>query len=284
MRNYALFLALIFLIAVVNGGGCNIFNDVSDKNSDAAVLDDVKNLANRGLWNDAILKWGLLSPTGQADREAKVLLASAYSGRGGLDIVTLIDTLNTNVGGGATSLFSQLMQSFRGATIGKYLDQIQAETILKSVGSPASARTVDENVMMLFVQFAKLGTLFAAVADTDADGVVDAGYDNCTDHDVTQGREIATAIGIINDCLSAIGEDIAGDSLGDLTAACASYAGMCGITDTGSVDATMERTARTLAGENNLSVGLGVAANNDICEITAPFGACSGAAPNNLCP
>src|SRR5580698_7526723 len=96
---------IVLLVAFVNGGGCNVYNDISNKNSDAAILDDIQNLIDKRLWTDAILKFALLSPAAGQQASTVVLLASAYAGRGGLDLVSLIAALNNNSSGGTNTLF-----------------------------------------------------------------------------------------------------------------------------------------------------------------------------------
>ncbi|MCC6278051.1 MAG: hypothetical protein IT289_09070 [Oligoflexia bacterium] len=283
---------MIFIVclALSNMGGCNLFTEMSDKTSDEVISDDVVNLIDRGLWNDAILKWNTLSPAAQAKRENKVLLASAYAGRGRLDTLAVISSLNTNASGADLPLFAILMTAFKRAQTYHFDDQTIAEQILTSIG-PNTSRTIDENILMAFVAMAKIGTLMAAIADTDGDGVVDGGFDNCTDFTNTQSAHIVTAVSNLLLSLQASGTTIANSSVDDLSSNCAAIdPTFCEITDVNSVTALQIRASNTLAGENNLNIGLEVRSGSPQYEFTDPCPSCPGGSvaaappPNNLCP
>lgn len=281
MKKIFVYWICIVFLAVTGGGGCNVFNDISNKNSDAAKIDDVINLIDKGLWNDAVLKLQTLSPSGQAQRSVQVLFATAYAGRGGLDVLNLANSLSS--ASSSTSIFTTLMKSFKGATIGNFNDQTVAEGYIQGISLNASGRTSDENLLMIFIEFAKLGTLFAARADTNADGVLDATYNSCTAHNAFESAHIVTALGILVDALAETGSAIANQSTSTLTSFCSLYNGACNTLQVGSTTLLQQQTGRTLAGETHLAVGLGVAAQKDICEFTAPQGNCQ-LSGTPLCP
>src|SRR5947209_7787708 len=130
MTKKASFALILLAIALSNVGGCNLFSEVSDKTSDNAVIDDVNNLIDRGLWNDAVLKWYTLSSAGQNRRDAKLVLATAYAGRGGLDLINLVVALNNNASSGSQTLFQFLVTAFKGSKINSFWDELRAEGIM----------------------------------------------------------------------------------------------------------------------------------------------------------
>lgn len=251
-------------IALTNVGGCNAFNDLYDKNTDEAIVEDINKLIDARLWSDAVDKWYTLSATAQTSRTNLVLLANAYAGRGGLDTISLLNSLAS---GGGGNLFTMLMSSFTGATISDYNDEVTAANIMLNISATAAGRTTDENVFLLSVELAKLGTLVAATGDLDLDGTVDATYDNCA-LSSGQGDEVITAIGNISDILAVIGTGSTGGSLTALTNACASLGGACAVTLTSGVTPVMSQAGRTLVGESNLGVGLAAPYNDPYCQLS----------------
>src|SRR5438309_2337922 len=102
MRKSWMIIAVLF-IALSNGGGCNVFNEVAIKNTDVAIIDDVNNLVDAGLWNDAILKWGTLSADAKSKRANILLIATCYAGRGGLDLINLATNISASSSSGTPS-------------------------------------------------------------------------------------------------------------------------------------------------------------------------------------
>ena len=258
------FLSLILVIALVNGGGCNLFSEMSGKGSDEAIIDDVNNLMDKGLWNDAVLKWQLLTPDTKSTRAAKLLLASAYAGRGGLNLINLIISLTNNSTGGSKTLFELLMTSFTGSRYINVEDQISAQNQIFSISSSATSRTVDENIFLVFVEFAKIGTILATYADTDGDKVLDPTFDNCSYAKLPRAysAELVVAIAAIIKSIDAAGSTIAQQSLSTVTSACQNAifvaTGFCDTVDVNAVTQFQIDAARTLIGENNLGLGLKV--------------------------
>jgi hypothetical protein len=279
-------MTLILLAALVSGGGCNIFGDMADKTSDDAIIAEINNLIDAGLWNDAILKWNLLSSSAQAKRENKLLRASAYAGRGGLDILRIISNINT----GGANFFTILMKAFRTSQDRHISDEITAESIIVSISPSSSLRTIDENVFLLFVEFAKIGTTLAFYADADADQVVDASFDNCTaTYNSLHLKHLLSGIANIIDIIATIGTSLGGTPLKNLNSACSSLGvpGICAKTDASTVTPAEELVVKTLIGESHLAVGLGVSNSVDTREFTTPVTAhgdpCAGVAPC-ICP
>ncbi|MBK9294609.1 MAG: hypothetical protein IPM57_09210 [Oligoflexia bacterium] len=266
MKRHIVFLFLVICIGLTNGGGCNMFGDLSNKNSDEAIIEDVKKFIDRQMWTDAINKWQLLSPGGQALRANKVILASAYAGWGGLNTVTLFTSLGNM---GSSTLFAFLMDAFKGKTTADFDKQVIAEGIMQTISVDAADRTADENIFLLFIEFAKIGTLLAGTGDLDGDGAVDATYENCTDLTATQGAHIATGIGNIIDILTVTGTSLAGSTLSDIqTNFCTPFPAVCAMKQVSDVDAAGIQVGKTLAGESNLGIGLAAPTNDPYCQLS----------------
>lgn len=277
---------IILVVAMANGGGCNYFNDFSTKNSDDAIIDDIINYMDHSQWNEAVGKLSQVSASGQQRRTFKVVAATAYAGRGGLDLIGLINSINANTGGSARTFFQLLMVAFAGSSISKYDDEVIAQSYMFSISTNPVSRTADENIFLVFVEFAKLGTLFAARADTDANGVVDPTFDNCSTSMITdaQAGEVIVAIGTIITSLTAAGSTVAQTALANIYSACTAATAfdpnICYTTSASSVSSIMRRVSRTLIGETNSGVGLAVTAYAGTIQLIAPF----NAPPANLCP
>jgi hypothetical protein len=260
---------LLMTVAMANVGGCNLYTEMSRKDSDEAIVIEVKKLIDASLWTDAIAKWNTLSTAGQAVRANKVLLASAYAGAGGLNMLRLAQSLQSGMG--TSTLFQFLLSLFKGNSYLNYTRQVAAQDIMLGISATASGRTGDENTFLLFVELAKLGTLFAALADSTQTGTVDATWDNCA-MSAGDGAQIITGLGNIFDILTAIGTSLVGANLAALQAACVPIEvlvpGACTTTDATTVSASMIQIGQTLAGESNLGIGLAAPYNDPYCQLT----------------
>ena len=295
MGKRCLIYIVVLLAALANGGGCNVFNDMSNKKSDDAIIDDINNLIDGGFWNDAVLKLSLISAAGLQRRDVKILEASAYAGRGGLDTINLITALNNNSSGGAKTLFQMLASTFKGATTSSFNDEVRAQNFIFSISNIATNRTVDENIFMVFIEFAKLGTLLAAVADTNGDGIIDPLFDNSNLAMLTnaQAAEVVVGISVILTSLNAAGSTIGSQSLGGATAACTAISAVdptfCSTVDPSAVTGIQLQFARTLVGENAAGIGLNAAVTHQgagtNCElISADVCQANAVVPKCLCP
>jgi hypothetical protein len=282
---------IVLSAALVNGGGCNVYNDISNKKSDASILDDIRHLIDRGYWDDAIQKFSLLSPAAFQQASTVQLKASAYAGRGGLSLISLISALAANTSSGSKTLFQLLMSAFPSANYTRYHDILTAQTLMlqlaPSTPSTLTQLTLDEGIFLIFVEFAKLGTLFTAIADLDNDGTLDLAFDNCNKANLSDGdaAEVGAAIGIILTVLTNTGSSIGLTSVSGLQTLCASFpAGSCAITNPNDnafqSNPLVLQALRTLVGETNSGIGLKVVANASTFEFAAPM----NVPPANLCP
>jgi hypothetical protein len=192
-RKNRIFLFSLSAILMLVSCSQNALLESAKRDTDAALLFEAKKKMNSSLWTDAITMIGRMSAAGQAERATKVTLASAYAGRCGLDLIRLADQISNSAG---TNFFSLLGSSMRAATAPSVTDCIAAETTLLAISSDPTALTADENMMLSFIGFSKIGAILAAYADLDDDGSADAGFDACDTADIPEAmvRQFGTGI------------------------------------------------------------------------------------------
>lgn len=275
MRAFKIMMILCFYI--FTGCSVNILSEFGDKTTDEALLFDAKMKIDEGDWTSAIEKFAEMSDDFRDERDVRALEASAYAGRCGLRFLDLIDIF-TNIG--STLLFRELMESFPGATAAQATDCAQAETLIKQIDATATNRTVDENLLMAFLSFVKIGVILSANADANGDGVPNwASGDACSAVNITDANvnQIGTAIANANASLSAVGSasNIGGGQLDSLEQFCAvlddapldATYDFCSALNTTDMTANMRRALRSIIQENQY-VGIGSCNNtfvNCIC-------------------
>ncbi|CAM6001622.1 unnamed protein product [Sphagnum balticum] len=267
---------------IVIFGGCgNIFTSVSPQNTDAALFDTATNQVDGSQWTLAIATLNEMSAAALATTEAQDLLAAAYAGRGGLNLLNLIQDLG-NIG--STTLFTELLKIYDGSGQSQFSDEVTAEGIIQNIGPLAANRSLNENTLMVGIELAKLGTLIAARADPNDTGVYSASFNSCRTITPSDATQVVTAIGNLIDSFSSVSASIPGLSLGAIATDCATLGTLCTVTTASAVTANEIRLARTLVGETNLQIGLAVASQTGYCELSPPVvGTCQGAA-DTLCP
>lgn len=222
---------LTFVIAFGGAAVCNtacnknVFLESAKTDTDAALLFEAKKQMNSSSWAAAITLIGKMSTDARASRETKTTLASAYAGKCGLNLIRLADQI---ANAGTTHVFSILLTAFRGATVTSIADCSQAETLLISISSTASGRTADENILLAFIDFAKIGSVLATYADTNVDGTADPGFDSCNTAQLPDAmlREVGTGLTLAVASLSASGGSIGAGLATSVNAACAQLAGV----------------------------------------------------------
>jgi hypothetical protein len=165
-------------------------------------------------WSSAIDAIESMSVSGQARRDTKYVLASAYAGRCGLELLSLADSIANGVG----TIWPTLLSAMRVATSVEVADCQSAESTLMSIGT-FNQLTVEENVLLAFVAFAKMGAVLAASGiDTDNDGARDGGsFNACTNNsaNITSAmvKELGTGITIAASALAASGSSVASGAI-----------------------------------------------------------------------
>lgn len=200
-------LSLLFLAPLLLGNGeCNTFIGSADKNSDDALMYEARQKVNDGDYDGALEVIANLSTSRRQSHEGRVLEATALSGKCGLDFIKLAKDIVDGID--ANQLFKVLGANMRAATSYDYC--AQAETVL--LGTQASEMTSDDQIFLVFLEFAKLGAILAASGAIDANGSVVPTYDSCTDLDDDATGHIGTAITIAINAIAASGISVAGST------------------------------------------------------------------------
>lgn len=243
----------------------NILQEFATTDSDEALLFSAKQLINRGDYTGALTKFADMSTTFAAQRDVISLHASAYLGLcSDLDFVDLVTAIGSM---GATRFMPWLMNTFRNGTANKATNCEAAETLMKSIASDAASRTSDENFLMIFISFAKMGAILSLWGDSGTpDGTVDGGRDPCNAGQLSSAnaKELATGLNIAVDSLGHIGSSTLGSSVTTTAATvCAAlppgYLSLCSTpaqVDTTSISASEESGMRSIVNESQ-DVGLG---------------------------
>lgn len=217
--------ALLICLAMSAPLGCsqNAFLESAKKDTDPALLFEARKKMNSSNWTEAIALINRMSATGLAQRETKVILASAYAGECGLNLIRMADQI---ANAGSTNLFAVLLSSQQTATAASVTACQSAETTLASISAVAAERTADENTMMAFIGFTKIGAVLATYADTNDDGTADVGFDSCNTGTLPDAmlREIGTGVTIAVSSLVASGGSIASGVADSVSNACADIA------------------------------------------------------------
>lgn len=270
MQKY-LGLIILFLLASCSK---NIFDEIADKETPAAIYFQAKREINKGNYSLAITLLESLDDSYLQVRERVPVYASAYAGRCGLVFLTLLDNIQ-NAGSG--SVLVTLMSGFPGALASHVTDCMRAETILESLGG-ITARSSDENLLMAFVSLAKIGAILASLADTDRNGTADAGFNQCDATDLPEAmvREVGAGIAVTLLSLTAVGTSYVDDAMADITSLCQlnpNLAAVCTNIDPAVFTAPQVQALRYAIGSNDF--GVNSCGNRN-------FTAC--AAANPVCP
>lgn len=215
-------IGLSFILGFLTACSVNILQEFSIVESDDVLFFDAQKLVTDGQYAAALTKFSSMSSDYQALRTVRVWRASAYLGlctsKDFLDFLSSIPTIT------GSNLFFGMMVAFQGGNATKQTNCQSAETELRSISSSAAARTADENLLMVFLGFAKIGTILSRYADASpADGVVDAGFLACASGSIPDSgvTQVGTAINLILDSLTNIGSStVASGALTGVSTAC----------------------------------------------------------------
>ncbi len=209
-----------FILLVALGCSENIFDEIADKDTNEAKFFAAKQRLNERAYSEAIDILESIEPVYLQARDRIPVYASAYSGRCGLEFLTLLESLQ-NTSGGSQTLFTLLMGAFPGALPTNVQDCMNAEEIIEFIGDE-SARNGDENLLLAFNSLAKIGTILSSLADTDDNGSADATFDQCnnTDFPDEMVRELGHSLGLTIVSLQAIGTDYIEGATDEVQALC----------------------------------------------------------------
>ncbi len=271
-RAWVVLIAAI-VAATVSACNKNAFTESAKKDTDAALLFEARKQMNTLSWSDAITLINKMSAGGLAARSTKAALASAYAGRCGLNLIRMADKIST---AGTTPIFAVLLSTLKGATVSSIADCQLAETTLNSISASAASRSADENVMMAFIGFAKIGAVLALYGDTNADGTVDPTFDSCSVAQLPDAmlREVGTGLTIAVASLSASGGSVGAALAASVNAACVQAA---------AIDPTFDFCAVQIASAfsvNQVKVLGGLVKSTD----SPGLGTCAGSLATCVCP
>src|SRR6056297_313761 len=108
MKKWVLLSCLFFNVSCSE----NIFDEIADKDTDEAIFFQAKQQINSRNYGTAITLLESLTPSYLTARERIPVYSSAYSGRCGLEFLTLLNSLQNTTSG---TLLGILMQGFPGA-------------------------------------------------------------------------------------------------------------------------------------------------------------------------
>ena len=245
------FVSIVVAFFFCNSCGVNYLRDLSDKNTDAAKLEDAKKSINSNPsdYDAAIAKILSMSSEAQGTLEVKKILAGAYAGKCGLNFLSFIKGLTTDPSA-PTSLFEKLMIAMR-TQVPDLPSCTQAENLVVSLGSAAN-RPSNVNFFFAIYGFAKVGLFLRSFADPDASGTVEAPFDSCSPAQFPDNavNQVITGLGIafenISTILSVISNSAFGTEILDFQAQCEAIlgAGNCSVTDTSLINGTMRDLMR----------------------------------------
>ncbi|GEM_PF-1787821 len=179
-KNLASAAGLIVLICIVNLGCHNVFSDLANKTTDDALFYQAQQQINASNYDGAVSTIQTMSNGGQAARSTRDLLASAYAGSCGLNLLGLSTALSSL---GNNTLFQSLLTQYQSGVALQVTKCGSAESVLKAL----SNRTPDESLLLAFTELVKIGRQLSIVADLNHDGFADATFDSCamSDADAT---------------------------------------------------------------------------------------------------
>lgn len=220
-------------LTIVSCGG-NLWEAMSNKTSDAALVEDIRYLVNKQRFTEAIELIEDNPELVPANRTEKMLFASAYAGGCGLTFAEVFESLETASG----SPMKFMMSAFTN----KIIDPAKCHTAqqyLESIGA-VGVRSVTENIALFLVGFGKVGTYLRNRADTSVagigDGTVDATFDSCDNTDLPRAdiKQVITGFGLMIENISALGSNVSptlSTDIANLTLACTGLGMDCTETD-----------------------------------------------------
>lgn len=267
---------ILFILLNLSCSG-NILKEFANKETDQALEKEARKLINKRDYAGALLVLERMSETYRARREVVHLRASAHGGLCGLDYIQLVLDLEDL---GNERLLVFLMQAFSGGTDFKINQCILAEEALKAA-IPLGARDLDEHIFMIFLNFAKVGTILSRYADTDNDGEVDSDFNDACDNDQLVDdddhvKHIGTGLASLILSFSEAGTSlpVGDDAIGTVSDFCDNFPpiladyNFCQFTDVEAITADMVKGIRTVVNEDQ-AIGLG-SCSGDVLACACP--------------
>lgn len=207
----------------------NIFAPFANKVTDEALLYQAELDINSRDYDTAVDRIQQMTPSGQAQREAQILLATAYSGQCGFEFFRFFSNLSS-ADFSAASLFLISMQAFKQVNIVPPSCGL-AEALLSELNTSGTPLSNDQQLFSVILSFAKMGVFLRNRADVDStsfngDGIVDVGWDACDDTKMSDNDVAEVLLGLARFITSAsllgsaLGSADFDSSVGSLSALC----------------------------------------------------------------
>ena len=163
--------------AKMNAPICLVPANGSTESADERLYSEGVREDNAHEYSQVLYLISLMSDEFAGQRKVVALKAAAQLGICGMDAASFVEALaNDN---GATRVFPFLVSQFTHSSSERIGACKAAEANLASIG-PADQRTEDENLLMVFISFAKIGNILNLYPDQDQDGFADYGADVCS--------------------------------------------------------------------------------------------------------
>ena len=172
--------ALGLFLCLLNLGCHNVFSDLANKTTDDALFYQAQQQINASNYDGAVSTIQTMSNGGQAARSTRDLLASAYAGSCGLNLLGLSTALS-NLGN--NTLFESLLTQYQSGVALQVTKCVSAEAVLNAL----SNRTADESLLLAFTELVKIGRQLSINTDLNQDGFADVAFNSCamSDADAT---------------------------------------------------------------------------------------------------
>lgn len=244
--------------------GGNLYQAMSGKTSHDAIVEEVKNLTNDQRYSEAIALIEA-NPNMVTDREDKFLFAAAYAGGCGLTFASIFESLATASG----SPMEFAKDAFTTTpVVPAYC--YSAQQWIEAIGA-AGVRTTNENIAMFLIGLAKVGTYLRSRADADMDGVLDVGYDSCSNTSLPRAdvKQVITGFGLMIENIAALGTNLSGGMSGDITsigAACTGLGLSCNVTDPAGIsDGDADDFRHAIKSDSTANFGIESCATLPVC-------------------
>ena len=279
-----IFKKIALSLALTMTGCSNVFDSLSNKNTDDALYEAGVIALNNSDWDLAITKFTAISATYFTAEEKKLNVAGAYAGRCGLNFASYAANLGS-MNMGANTLFQFLMKQWTQIAVNPS-DCQTAEDWINAISPLTTGRSATANFDMMILAMAKMGIYVRANADIDAagnlgDGNVDATFSSCTTTGpaagpIAAGITAADAASIVSGFANFLVNATASLALlsANLQAAVAAMNATC---------AALTVNPCTMTDASTVTAG-GIAAIRDLLDTAAAgVGACVNADPNTCC-
>lgn len=223
---------------------CNTFSGAADKTSGEALMYTARQYIDAGDYDNALTTIALLTATVRGSHDGRVLEATAYAGKCGLNLVSLAKALADDLD--TRKLMQILLTQMKTGTQTIYGHCTSATTLVQGIS--ASDMTSDDYIFQAFIQFARIGSVLASLpgVDADDDGGADAGANAviCTAGFDVDTDNVGVALNIAMSSITSSGITVDASLQTAYTNACT--AGFpCAITTVGGFNALQRLAIRT---------------------------------------